>query len=88
MISSSRSIDHSLKKHRSRYLLNKINTQLQIHAKINKCPFDTLTLIFFLFQNKHMMIEELLQFFVSEINTQLFETVVLFTGNGTIVNDD
>jgi len=53
---------------------------LQIHAEINEGPFDALALVFFLFQNEHMMIEELLQFFVSEIDAQLFETVVLDRG--------
>jgi len=53
---------------------------LQIHAEINEGPFDSFALVFFLFQNEHVMIEELLQFFVSEIDAQLFETVVLDGG--------
>lgn len=75
---------HVLEDNRRQYLLDEINAQLQIHAKVNEGPFDALALIFLLFQDKHMMIEELLQFFVSEIDAQLFETVVLYTGNGTI----
>lgn len=51
------------------YLLNQFNTLLQIHAEIDEGPFDTLTLIFFLLQNEHMVVEELLQLFVGEVDT-------------------
>ena len=59
------------------YLLNKFDTLLQIHAEINEGPFNAFTLIFFLFQNEHVMVKELLQFFISEIDAKLFETVEL-----------
>jgi hypothetical protein len=59
------------------YLFNQINTCLQIHAKIDEGPFDSFALVFFLLQNEHVVVEELLQLFVCEVDAQLFETVVL-----------
>lgn len=38
---------------------------------------DALACIFLLFQYEHVMVKELLQFFIGKIDTQLFETVVL-----------
>jgi hypothetical protein len=53
---------------------------LQIHAKVNEGPLDSLSLVFFLFQHKHVMVEELLKFLVGEVDTQLLETVELREG--------
>lgn len=64
------------------YLLNQFNTLLQIHAKIDEGPFDTLALVFLLLQDKHVVIEELLQFLVGEVNTELFEAVELYDSFG------
>jgi hypothetical protein len=50
---------------------------LKIHAKIDKGPFDSFALVFFLFQHKHVMVKELLQLFIGKVDTQLFETVKL-----------
>merc|ERR1719500_2232189 len=36
---------------------------------------DTFFLVFFLFKDEHMVVEELLKFFVGEIDTKLFESV-------------
>ena len=59
------------------YLLNEFNTSLKIKTKVNKDPINALSLVFFLFQNKHVMVEELLKLLVCEINTQLFEAIEL-----------
>ena len=59
------------------YLFNKIDTGQQVHTEINEGPVNTFLLVFFLFQDEHVMVEELLQFFVGEVDTDLFETVVL-----------
>lgn len=67
----------STKFHFGVYLLNQFNTLLKIHAEINEGPFNAFSLVFFLFKYEHVMVEELLQFFVSEVDTQLFETVIL-----------
>lgn len=59
------------------YLLNQFNTSGQVHTKVNKWPFNTFPLVFFLFKYKHVVVKELLQFFVCKVNTQLFESVEL-----------
>ena len=53
---------------------------MQVHAEIDESPFDTFTFVLFLLKNEHVMVEELLQFLICEVNTQLFKTVVLDMG--------
>ena len=64
------------------YSFNHLNTSQEIHAEINESPVNTLFLVFFLFKNEHVMVEELLQLFVGEVDTQLFETVELWMDFG------
>lgn len=59
------------------YLLDQIDRLLQIHAKVNESPFDSFAFVFFLFQNEHMVIEELLKLFVGEVDAELLEAVEL-----------
>lgn len=59
------------------YLLDEVNSMLEIHAEINECPFNALTLVFFLFKDEHVVIEELLQLLVGEVDTELLKAVVL-----------
>lgn len=59
------------------YLLQQIDTHLQVHAKIDERPFDTLSVILFLFQNEHVVVEKLLQLFVGKIDAQLLKTIEL-----------
>jgi len=42
---------------------------------------NTLLGVFLLFQDEHDMVKELLQFLIGEVNTQLFEAIVLHIGN-------
>jgi hypothetical protein len=65
---------------RNSYSFNHLNTGQQVHAEIDKGPVNTFFLVFLLFKNEHVMVEELLQLLVGEVNTQLFETVELFGG--------
>lgn len=51
------------------YLFNEINGGLKVQTKIYEDPFNSLSLVFFLLENKHMVIEKLLQFLVREIDT-------------------
>ena len=44
-------------------------------AKIDKFPLDPLAGILFLLQNKHVMVEELLQLFIGVVDAELFEAV-------------
>jgi hypothetical protein len=62
---------------RVNYLFNELNTGQQVHAKINESPDDSLLLVFLLFQNEHVVIEELLESLVCEIDTQLLKAVFL-----------
>lgn len=67
------------------YLLNKFNTGEKVHSEINESPVDTLLLVFLLFQDEHVMVEELLQLLISEVDAKLFETVVLWGKEHAIV---
>ena len=59
------------------YLFNQLNAGSQVHAKVNELPDDTLLLVLFLLQDKHMVVEELLQFLIGEVDAQLLHAVVL-----------
>ena len=59
------------------YLLNELNAGLQVETEIDEGPLDTFTSVLFLFENEHVVIEELLQLLVDKVNPQLLEGVVL-----------
>lgn len=59
------------------YLLNQSNCSFKIKTEINKFPLDAFFLVFFLFKNKHVMVEELLQLLVGQVDAKLFECIVL-----------
>ena len=67
------------------YLFNQVNGFFQIHTEIDKFPVDTFFLVFFLFKNEHSVVEKLLEFFVGQVDTQLFKGVVLKRDKGTKV---
>ena len=54
-----------------------VNTFLQIHAKVHIGPVNALSDIFFLLQDKHMVVEELLQLFIAEVDANLLKTIVV-----------
>merc|ERR1712016_462918 len=53
------------------------DASLQIHAKVHIGPFNTFPDIFFLLQNKHVLVEELLKLLITEVDTKLFKTIVV-----------
>ncbi|KRZ40944.1 hypothetical protein T4C_569 [Trichinella pseudospiralis] len=55
------------------HVAKQINASLQIQAEIDEFPFYSFTLVFFLFKNEHVMVEELLQTFIDKIDPQLFK---------------
>jgi hypothetical protein len=57
------------------YLFDQIDGRLEIQAEVHEFPIDVLSTIFFLFENEHGVIEQLLQFLVRVIDTHLFEGV-------------
>ena len=63
--------------HDTKWFFNKIKRSLKIHSEIFKDPIDAFFLIFFLFQNEHVMVEKLLKAFICVINTKLFKCIVL-----------
>ena len=76
-------------RHNTQWFFDQINACLQIHAKIDKSPFNTLTLVFFLFKNKHVMVEKLLETFICIIDTKLLEGILLKNfKTGDIQNTD
>ena len=50
------------------YLLEQLDTGLQIQAEVDEDPVDALLLVLFLLQHKHVVVEELLQLLVGEID--------------------
>ena len=65
-------LDYSPSKHNI-YLLQQLNGWLKVETEVNKLPLDTLSLVFFLFQNEHSVIEELLKLLIGVVDTQLLE---------------
>ncbi|KAG7239434.1 hypothetical protein INR49_028905 [Caranx melampygus] len=45
-------------------LIQRVDTGLQVQAKVNEDPVDALLLVFFLLQHKHVVVEELLQLLI------------------------
>lgn len=56
-------------------LLNQLNAGLQIETKIDESPLDAFTLVFFLLQHEHVVVEELLKTLIDEVDPQLLKTV-------------
>ena len=61
----------------SHWLLHKFNGTFQIKTEVNELPDNSFLLVFFLFQDEHVVVEELLQSLVGQVNTQLLECVEL-----------
>lgn len=59
------------------YLFYQIYARQQVHPKVNEFPMNAFSGVLLLFQYKHVMVEELLQFFICEVNAKLFEPIVL-----------
>jgi hypothetical protein len=66
-----------LKSSQTSYLLNKLNAGSQVHAEVNEGPDDSLLLVLLLLQDKHGVVEKLLQFLIGEVDAQLLHAVVL-----------
>jgi hypothetical protein len=59
------------------YLVNEIDAWLQVQAKVHELPLNVLALVLLLLQNKHVVVEELLQALVGVVDQQLLERVEL-----------
>jgi len=60
-----------------RDLFNQIDALLEIHSEVDELPLDAFLLVLLLFQDEHVMVEELLQTLVRVVDAQLLEGVVL-----------
>merc|ERR1719341_1706007 len=58
-------------------LLEHVNALLQIHAKVNVGPVQTLADVHFLLKGEHVGVEELLQLLVDVVDADLLKTVVV-----------
>ena len=59
------------------YFLNKLNAGSQVHTKVNELPDNALFLVLLLLQDKHVVVEELLQFLIGEVDAELLQAVEL-----------
>lgn len=57
--------------------LNEVNASLQVQAKVYEGPVNALSLVLLLLQDEHVVVEELLQFLISEVDAQLLKAVEL-----------
>ena len=60
------------------YLLNEIYGRLEVKTKVDKFPLDAFTFVFFLFNDEHGVVEQLLQFLIGVVDAQLLERIHLF----------
>lgn len=60
-------------------IFDELNGWLQILTKVHILPLNVLAFILILFQDKHMVVEELLEFLVRVIDTELLKAVDLKT---------
>ena len=61
----------------SEWCNNRIGVYVYRMRSLVTSPFKFYLEVFFLLQNKHMMVEELLQFLIAEVDAQLLEPVEL-----------
>ena len=59
----------------TQWLLDKQDTGLQVETEIDEGPLDAFASILFLFQDEHVMVEELLELLIDKVNPELFEWV-------------
>ena len=62
----------------SPYLLNEVDAGLQVHTEVDELPVDAFLLVLFLFQDEHVVVEELLEPLVGVVDTELLEAVELW----------
>merc|ERR1719232_1397206 len=58
-------------------LLKHDDGSCQVHTKVNHLPVDTFLDVLFLFNNKHVMVKELLELLIDKVDGNLLKSVVL-----------
>lgn len=59
-------------------VLDELDGGLEVLTEIDVLPFDVLALVLVLFQDEHVVVEELLQLLVCVVDAQLLKAVNLF----------
>jgi len=59
------------------HLLNELDSRLQIESEVDECPVNSFSFVFFLFNNEHRVVEQLLELLVCVVDAQLFKRVQL-----------
>lgn len=57
--------------------LYQVDARLQVQSEIDEVPLDAFALVFLLFQDKHGVVEQLLQLLVGVVDAKLFKGVQL-----------
>ena len=58
-------------------LLNEVDSVLKVEAEVDELPLNAFLFVLLLFENEHVVVEELLQSFVRVVDAQLLELVQL-----------
>lgn len=59
------------------HLLNEVDADLQLNAKVDEDPLNIFLLLLLLLQRKHVMVEILLQLLIDEVVTLLVNKIKL-----------
>merc|ERR1739842_49101 len=59
------------------FLLNQLDSDDQVHTKVDKSPLDTLSLVLLLLLDKHVVVEELLETLVGVVDKKLLQNIEL-----------
>ena len=59
------------------HLLEELNAWLEVKAEVDELPLDALLAVLLLFQDKHVVVEELLQLLIGQVDAQLLKLVDL-----------
>jgi len=54
-------------------LFNKLNSWLEVKTEVDERPLDAFALVFFLFENEHGVVEQLLKLLVRVVDAELLE---------------
>ena len=62
------------------YLLDEVNTGLEVKSKVNEGPLDSLHLVLLLLEDEHGVVEQLLKLLVGVVDAKLLKRVQLQSG--------
>ena len=57
------------------HLLDEVDGWLEIESKVDELPLDVLLAVLLLFQDKHVVVEELLELLIGEVDAELLKRV-------------